>query len=104
MSHVENHGQNDTPDPTGSEARKYSDLGDGARQAREDMTRIMRAVAMIRVDAATCAVLRLDEQGRAMYVGRLRRVQETLVELERTLAYAARYFDEAAAKFEAEGR
>lgn len=104
MANEQKAGQNDTPDMSDSEARKYSILGEGARQARADMTRILRALAMVRVDAASCGVLHLDDAGRAIYVGRLRRVEEALVELERSLAFAARYFDGAATKFEAEGR
>lgn len=92
------------PEPDDSVRRKYATLGEGARQARADMTRILRTLALVRVDAATCGVLNLDDAGRAIYVGRLRRVEEALVELERALAFAARYFDGAAAKFEAEGR
>lgn len=104
MAIVENAGQNDTPDTNDSERRKYSNLGEGSRLARADMMRILRALALVRVDAAGCAVLHLDDAGRAIYVGRLRRVEEALVELERSLAFAARYFDGAATKFEAEGR
>ena len=103
MTTIQKPGQSDTMTLDDSTRRKYAELAEGARAARGDMTRILRALACVRVDASTCAVLHLDDRGRAIYVGRLLRVQESLVELERALAHAARYFDEAATAFEAEG-
>lgn len=103
MTTIQKPRQGDTLTPNDSMRRKSAELAEGARVARGDMTRILRALACVRVDASTCTVLHLDERGRAAYVGRLLRVQEALVELERALSSGARYFDEAATAFEAEG-
>ncbi len=103
MTTIRKTGQMATLDADDSTRRNSAKLGEGARAARGDMTRILRALMSVRADASTCSVLHLDERGRAVFVGRLLRVQESLVELERALAQAARYFDEAASAFEAEG-